>query len=173
MSLLAFFCSLNLICCTFWTSCSCYNIGKIKAPLRRAGLNFKLPFIQSVYPFLKTQVQPEKFETLTKDLQVIRATATVKYSVKPNEAGRIFAAIASRNSDVYQKIVQPSLLKALKSVFLNELETIATEFAVISEKVGDTVAKELNSFDYVDVKSLDLTGLRSLKNIELRSNKSK
>ena len=30
---------------------------------------------------------------------------------------------------------------------------------MISEKVADTVAKELNSFDYVDVKSLDLTGL--------------
>ncbi len=132
------------------------TLGKVSGPSRRAGLNFKLPFIQSVYPFdIKTQVQPEKFETLTKDLQVIRATATVKYSVKPNEAGRIFATIASRNSDVYQKIVQPSLLKALKSV----LETIATEFAVISEKVGDTVAQELNSFDYVDVKSLDLTGL--------------
>ena len=109
---------------------------------------------------MKTQVQPEKFETLTKDLQVIRATATVKYSVKPNEAGRIFATIASRNSDVYQKIVQPSLLKALKSVFSQyELETIATEFNVISEKVASTVAEELNSFNYVDVKSLDLTGL--------------
>jgi len=96
------------------------TLGKVSGPSRRAGLNFKLPFVQSVYPFdIKTQVQPEKFETLTKDLQVIRATATVKYSVKPNEAGRIFATIASRNSDVYQKIVQPSLLKALKSVISN------------------------------------------------------
>ena len=112
------------------------TLGKVSGPSRRAGLNFKIPFVQSVYPFdIKTQVQPEKFETLTKDLQVIRATATVKYSVKPNEAGRIFATIASRNSDVYQKIVQPSLLKALKSVFSQyELETIATEFNVISEK---------------------------------------
>ena len=51
------------------------------------------------------------------------------------------------------------LSKALKSVFSQyELETIAT-VPVISEKVGDTVAQELNSFDYVDVKSLDLTGL--------------
>ena len=58
------------------------TLGKVSGPSRRAGLNFKLPFIQSVYPFdIKTQVQPEKFETLTKDLQVIRATATVKYSV--------------------------------------------------------------------------------------------
>ena len=137
------------------------TLGKVSGPSRRAGLNFKLPFIQSVYPFdIKTQVVGEKFETLTKDLQVINATATVKYSVKPSEAGRIFATIANRNSDVYQKIVQPSLLKALKSVFSQyELETIATEFAVISEKIGETVAEELNSFDYVDVKSLDLTGL--------------
>ena len=137
------------------------TLGKVSGGSRRPGLNFKIPFVQAVYPFdVKTQVQPEKFETLTKDLQVIRATATVKYSVKPNEAGRIFATIASRNSDVYQKIVQPSLLKALKSVFSQyELETIATEFNVISEKVASTVAEELNSFDYVDVKSLDLTGL--------------
>ena len=137
------------------------TLGKVTGPSRRAGLNFKLPLVQSVYPFdIKTQVVGEKFETLTKDLQVINATATVKYSVKPSEAGRIFATIANRNSDVYVKIVQPSLLKALKSVFSQyELETIATEFAVISEKIGETVAEELNSFDYVDVKSLDLTGL--------------
>jgi len=42
-------------------------------------------------------------------------------SVKPNEAGRIFATIASRKCDVYQKIVQPSLLKALKSLFSSNL----------------------------------------------------
>ena len=58
------------------------TLGKVSGPSRRAGLNFKLPFVQSVYPFdIKTQVQPEKFETLTKDLQVIRATATVKLSL--------------------------------------------------------------------------------------------
>ena len=138
------------------------TLGKVSSGSRRAGLNFKIPFIQSVLPFdIKTQVQLEKFETLTKDLEVIRATATIKYSLKPNEAGRIFTTIASRkNIDIYQKIVQPSLLKALKSVFSQyELKTIVNEFKIISEKVGDTVAKELNSFNYVDIKSLDLTGL--------------
>ncbi len=137
------------------------TLGKVSGGSRRPGLNVKIPLIQSVFPFdVKTQVQPEKFETLTKDLQVIKATATVKYSVKPSEAGRIFATIANRNSDVYQKIVQPSLLKALKSVFSQyELETIATEWNTISEKVGESVADELNTFDYVDVKGLDLTGL--------------
>ena len=137
------------------------TLGKVTKNSRSAGLNVKIPFIQSVYPFdIKTQVQPEKFETLTKDLQVIKATATIKYAIKPKEAPTIFRTIANRNSDIYQKIVYPSLLKALKSVFSQyELETIATDFNVISEKVAESVAKELKSFDLVDVQSLDLTGL--------------
>ena len=45
------------------------TLGKVSGPSRRAGLNFKLPFVQSVYPFdIKTQVQPEKFETLNRSL---------------------------------------------------------------------------------------------------------
>ena len=137
------------------------TLGKVTKNSRSAGLNVKIPFIQSVYPFdIKTQVQPEKFETLTKDLQVIKATATIKYAIKPKKAPTIFRTIANRNSDIYQKIVYPSLLKALKSVFSQyELETIATDFNVISEKVAESVAKELKSFDLVDVQSLDLTGL--------------
>ena len=137
------------------------TLGKVSGGSRRPGLNLKLPFIQSVFPFdVRTQVKPEKFSTLTKDLQVIEATATVKYAVKSTEAGRIYSTIAYSDREVYPRIIQPSLLKALKSVFSQyELETIATEWNVISEKVAETVAEELNTFDYVDVKGLDLTGL--------------
>merc|ERR1712224_208434 len=61
---------------------------------------------------------------------------------------------------IYNRIIQPSLLKALKSVFSKyELVTIASSWSDISELVEDTVAEELNKFDYVDVQSLDLTGL--------------
>ena len=137
------------------------TLGKVSGTPRKPGLNIKLPFIQSVFPFdVKTQVQPEQFETLTKDLQVIKATATIKYAIKPTEAGVIFATIANRNSEVYRKIVLPSLLKSLKSVFSQyELETIATEWNAISEKIAETVTEELNTFGYVEVQALDLTGL--------------
>ena len=137
------------------------TLGKVSGIPRKPGLNFKLPFIQSVFPFdVKTQVQPEQFETLTKDLQVISATATIKYAIKPTEAGVIFATIANRNTEVYRKIVLPSLLKSLKSVFSQyELETIATEWNTISEKIAEAVTEELNTFGYVEVQALDLTGL--------------
>ncbi len=137
------------------------TLGKVSGGSRRPGLNFKIPFIQAVFPFdVRTQVRPEKFETLTKDLQVIQATATVKYAVRPTEAGRLYSTIATNDRDVYPRIIQPSLLKALKSVFSQyELVTIASKWSDISELVEQTVAEELEKFDYVDVRGLDLTGL--------------
>ena len=122
------------------------TLGKVSGGSRRPGLNLKLPFIQSVFPFdVRTQVKPEKFSTLTKDLQVIEATATVKYAVKASEAGRIYSTIAYSDREVYPRIIQPSLLKALKSVFSQyELETIATEWNVISEKLQKNIEQQLS-----------------------------
>jgi regulator of protease activity HflC (stomatin/prohibitin superfamily) len=141
------------------------TLGKVSGGSRLPGLNLKIPFIQSVNPFdVRTQVRPEEFSTLTKDLQVIEATATVKYAVRSEEAGRIYRTIASNDRDIYPRIIQPSLLKALKSVFSQyELITIATEWNDISAIVERTVAEELNTFDYVEVRSLDLTGLQIAK----------
>ena len=138
------------------------TLGKVSGGSRLPGLNFKIPFVQSIYPFdVRTQVKPEEFATLTKDLQVIEATATVKYAVRPEEAGRVYRTIASNDREVYPRIIQPSLLKALKSVFSQyELVTIATEWNDISSLVERTVAEELDKFDYVDVRGLDLTGLQ-------------
>ena len=141
------------------------TLGKVSGGSRLPGLNLKIPLIHSVNPFdVRTQVRPEEFSTLTKDLQVIEATATVKYAIRSEEAGRIFRTIASNDRDIYPRIIQPSLLKALKSVFSQyELITIATEWNDISAIVERTVAEELNKFDYVDVRSLDLTGLQIAK----------
>ena len=141
------------------------TLGKVSGGSRLPGLNLKIPLIQSVNPFdVRTQVRPEEFSTLTKDLQVIEATATVKYAVRSEEAGRIYRTIASNDRDIYPRIIQPSLLKALKSVFSQyELITIATEWNDISAIVERTVAEELNKFDYVEVRSLDLTGLQIAK----------
>jgi regulator of protease activity HflC (stomatin/prohibitin superfamily) len=110
------------------------TLGKVSKTPRLPGLNIKLPFIQSSHLFsVRTQVVPEKFSTLTKDLQVIEATATVKFAVKPNEAPRIYSTISSSDASIYGRVIQPSLLKSLKSVFSKyELNTIATDWNTIS-----------------------------------------
>jgi len=138
------------------------TLGKVSEAPRFPGLNLKAPFLQSVHFFnVRTQVRPEEFSSLTKDLQVIEATATIKYAVKQTEAPRVYSTISTGNEGIYARIIQPSLLKSLKSVFSKyELVEIATDWNTISSIVETSVAKELEKFDYVDVKGLDLTGLK-------------
>lgn len=138
------------------------TLGKVSDAPRLPGLNLKTPFVQSVHYFnVRTQVRPEEFSSLTKDLQVIEATATVKYAVKPLQAPRVYSTISTGNEGIYARIIQPSLLKSLKSVFSKyELVEIATDWNTISSIVEQSVAKELEKFDYVEVKGLDLTGLK-------------
>ena len=138
------------------------TLGKVSGRPRSPGLNFKIPFVQATYPFdVRTKVIPERFEALTKDLQVIKADATVKYAVKASEAGRVFSTITYTDSEVYPRIIKPSLVKSLKSVFSQyELVSIASNWGDISRIVEESVAKELQKFDYVDVQGLDLTGLQ-------------
>ena len=138
------------------------TLGKVSDEPRQPGLNLKIPFLQSTHSFsVRTQVIPEKFATLTKDLQVIEATATVKYAVKPSEAPRIYSTIATDDSAIYARVIQPSLLKSLKSVFSKyELDTIATDWNTISSLVQESVSQELSEFDYVVVRGLDITGLQ-------------
>ena len=133
------------------------TLGKVTGEPRSAGPNFKVPLVQNISMFdIKTQVRPEEFSSLTKDLQVIEATATIKYAIRADQAGRIFRSIATANQQVYGRIVQPSLLKALKSVFSQyELVTIASEWNSISEIVQEKVSDELKKFGYVDVQGLD------------------
>jgi regulator of protease activity HflC (stomatin/prohibitin superfamily) len=138
------------------------TLGKVTGSPRAPGANLKLPLIQAITFFdVRTQVRPEQFSTLTKDLQVIQATATVKYAMKPMEAGRIYETIATDNQQIYPRVIQPSLLKALKAVFSQyELVTIASEWNSISDQVQNKVADELRKFDYVQVQGLDITGLQ-------------
>ena len=138
------------------------TLGKVTGTPRYPGPNFKTPLVQATSLFdVRTQVKPEQFSTLTKDLQVIQATATVKYAMKPEEAGRVYETIATDDQQIYPRVIQPSLLKALKSVFSQyELITIATEWNSISEQVQAKVAQELQKFGYVTVQGLDLTGLQ-------------
>ena len=82
------------------------TLGKVSKKPRRPGLNIKLPFFQSSHLFsVRTQVVPENFSTITKDLQVIEATATIKYAVKPNEAPRIYSTIAISDDGIYLSLI--------------------------------------------------------------------
>jgi regulator of protease activity HflC (stomatin/prohibitin superfamily) len=124
------------------------TLGKVSKTPRLPGLNIKLPFIQSSHLFsVRTQVVPEKFSTLTKDLQVIEATATVKFAVKPNEAPRIYSTISSSDASIYGRVIQPSLLNTTKAdaAYVSEYVFIDT-FYKAHAKCANVDLNFLNEF---------------------------
>ena len=140
------------------------TLGKVTGTPRSPGANIKAPLVQNTSLFdVRTQVRPEQFSTLTKDLQVIQATATVKYAMKPAEAGRIYETIATDDQQIYPRVIQPSLLKALKSVFSQyELVTIATEWNSISELVQEKVVERYLYLLFIGIKDTGVSGLFSV-----------
>ncbi|VVU94826.1 SPFH domain / Band 7 family [seawater metagenome] len=138
------------------------TFGKVTGEPRGAGIHIIIPFVQKYHIFsIKTIVVPEKFSTLTQDLQVIEATATIKYRVIKSRAGDIYKQITYTDKFVYPRIVLPSLQKTLKSVFSKyPLVEIASRWAEISSIIEDEVSDELNKENgYVQVIGLDITGL--------------
>ena len=117
------------------------TLGKVSGPSRRAGLNFKLPFIQSVYPFdIKTQVQPEKFETLTKDLKLLgrQLLSNIQSNLMKLEE---FSQQSQAEIVMFIKKLFSLLYSRLSNQFFTiELETIATELQLFQKK-WDTVAQ--------------------------------
>ena len=77
------------------------TLGKVSGGSRLPGLNLKIPFVQSVFPFdVRTQVRPEEFATLTKDLQVkIAAQRREVFAlITPTIAGLYIASQMSKTS---------------------------------------------------------------------------
>jgi len=60
------------------------TLGKVTGAPRAPGANFKAPLVQAISLFdVRTQVRPEQFSTLTKDLQVIQATEAGELLPRP------------------------------------------------------------------------------------------
>jgi len=95
-----------------------YNMGKLAAndvsDLRKPGLNFKLPFVQSVkkMPIGQQQIPLENENIYTKDSQDLNATILLTYNLP--EANLI--NIARRNPD-YGRVLVDTVRQALKDSF--------------------------------------------------------
>jgi prohibitin 2 len=149
------------------------TFGKVHRTAK-PGINIIIPFVQQYHVYdVKTQVIPEKFDTLTKDIQLIQATATVKYAINNKRVENIYKNVTYYNKEIYKKMIKPSLLKSLKSVFSKyELDEINVAWEIISQKIQKQLIDEIKNFqknidnndkgtdDYIIIQDLDLTGLK-------------
>jgi regulator of protease activity HflC (stomatin/prohibitin superfamily) len=119
-----------------------FTWGKITT-VTGEGLNFKIPFIQSV---LKVDVRTLKAEApavaASKNMQSVHTTVTVNYHLDPNQLGTIYSKVGL---DVEAKIIDARIQEVVKAVvakytadeLLAQRETVKSEIsALLTQQVA-------------------------------------
>ena len=132
------------------------QFGRIVKVITEPGLNFKIPFIQSVVKIdnriQKLEVQTEAF---SKDLQSVDTTLAINYRVDTAKSYSIYKNIGANYEDVLVTPAVNEVLKAITATYTAE-ETV-TNRALISDGLVTGLNEKLNSIGlYVtDVNIID------------------
>jgi len=131
------------------------TFGKAEDRILQEGLNFKIPFVQTV-ELMNVQIQKaESTEaTVTKDLQEVSTTVAVNYKLNPNAVNVIFRDL---RSDYVDRVIKPNIEESLKATTaLYTAEELVTKRAVVKSAFDDILAERIMPFN-IEVVSVSLT----------------
>ncbi len=129
--------------------------GKVEDNILGEGLNFIMPFAQSV-EMISVQVQKaESTESAaTKDLQDVSATVAVNYRVYPDKVNKVYQEIGKEYvSQVIKPNIEESLKAATAQFTAEELITLRPQIKSIFDTI---LAERLNLFN-IEVIAVSLT----------------
>ena len=129
--------------------------GKVEDRVLNEGLNFKIPFSQTV---ILMNVQIQKAEstesTASADLQEISATIAVNYRLNPNKVNEIYRDL---REDYLIRVIKPNIEESLKATTaLFRAEELVTKRATVKGTFDDILAERLALFN-IQVVSVSLT----------------
>jgi len=129
--------------------------GKVEDTVLMEGLNFKVPFSQSVV-LMNVQIQKAESteSTATKDLQEVSTTVAVNYRVDPNNVNEVYKDL---RQDYVDRVIKPNIeesLKATTAIF--RAEELVTNRAEVKQTFDDILAERLSIFN-IQVVSVSLT----------------
>lgn len=129
--------------------------GKVEDQILQEGLNFKIPFSQSVV-FMNVQIQKaESTEaTATKDLQEVSTTVAVNYRLNPSYVNEIYTDL---RQDYAARVIKPNIEESLKATTATfRAEELVTKRAEVKATFDDILAERLSIFN-IQVVSVSLT----------------
>lgn len=129
--------------------------GKVEDTVLMEGLNFKVPFSQSVV-LMNVQIQKAESteSTATKDLQEVSTTVAVNYRVDPNNVNEVYKDL---RQDYVDRVIKPNIeesLKATTAIF--RAEELVTKRAEVKQTFDEILAERLSIFN-IQVVSVSLT----------------
>lgn len=127
------------------------NMGAVSDRVLEEGLNFKIPFVQSVKAM---DVRLQKFESTdnssaSKDLQTVTSTIAVNYRVDSNAVNRLYRDLGASYENT---VISPAISESIKAVTAQyTAEELIVKRAEVSEKMKNFLQEKLNDkYIYVD-----------------------
>ncbi len=129
--------------------------GKVEDKVLEEGLNFKIPFTQTVV-LMNTQIQKaESTEaTATADLQEVSTTVVVNYRLNPSKVNVIYTDL---RQDYVNRVIKPNIEESIKAATSEfRAEELVTRRADVKSTLDSILTERLAIFN-IDVISVSLT----------------
>ena len=139
-----------------------HTLGAVSNDVKGSGVYLCLPVIQHFVSYsARQQVHQEDLDNLTKDLQSLHTTVTVKYTLNSANLPSTYKTIAASNEGVYNNSIRPVVLSTFKSsVSQHELSYIADNWQRFADGVESSLKERLQKENVVTVDSVELTGMQ-------------
>lgn len=129
--------------------------GKVEDRVLEEGLNFKIPFTQTVV-LMNTQIQKtESTEAAaTADLQEVTTTVVVNYRLSPNKVNVIYTDL---RQDYVNRVIKPNIEESIKAATaVYRAEELVTRRAAVKATLDGILTDRLAIFN-IEVISISLT----------------
>jgi regulator of protease activity HflC (stomatin/prohibitin superfamily) len=129
--------------------------GKVEDRVLGEGLNFKMPFSQSVV-LMDIQIQKaESVEaTATKDLQEVSTTIVVNFRLDPLAVNTVYTDL---RQDYVSRVIKPNIQESLKATTaLYRAEELVTRRAEVKQTFDEILDERLSIYD-IDLIAVSLT----------------
>lgn len=129
--------------------------GKVEDKIMEEGLNFKIPFTQTVV-LMNTQIQKaESTEAAaTADLQEVSTTVVVNFRLTPSKVNIIYTDL---RQDYINRVIKPNIEESIKATTAEfRAEELVTRRADVKATLDDILTERLAIFN-IDVISVSLT----------------
>lgn len=124
------------------------TFGKVSDNVMQEGLNFKIPFVQSVVVMSnKIQIQEVDAAAVSKDLQTVSSRIAVNYRVGFDSSANVYKNIGKDYEDV---VLLPAVQESMKSVSAKyTAEELITERAQVGSEIQTALEEKVSGYGII------------------------
>ena len=136
------------------------TFGSVSGKVLNEGLNFKVPYIQTVIQ-IDNRVQKAEVacSSASKDLQTVSSTVALNYRVRSTASADIYRNVGLDYENI---IISPAIQECVKAVSARyTAEELITQRQTISDQMAELLSEKINPYgldiDIFNIISLDFT----------------